>query len=108
MEQEGAGFVAAIANYLIATVWYAVLFGRMWQKLAGITDMKPKPMNVVLPFLNMGGFFGRLGYIVPVTLSGKLYERKPWGLWLPGAGTPQSHRATAPSGLNSTRPPRSA
>ncbi len=109
-----AVFVAAVANYLIATVWYAVLFGRMWQKFTGITDMKPRPMNVVLVFLGslvmsfilfhsivfgnaflnmggisggiMGGFFGWLGYIVPVTLSSKLYERKPWGLWLLDAG----------------------
>ncbi len=105
-----AVIVAAIANYLIATIWYAALFGKVWQKLTGITDMNPAPMNIVLVFIGslvlsfvlyhsivfgdayvkmsgvssglMGGFFGWLGYIAPVTLSTKLYEKKPWGLWL--------------------------
>lgn len=35
--------VAAIANYVIATIWYAAIFGKVWQKLTGITDMKPAP-----------------------------------------------------------------
>lgn len=102
--------VAAIANYLIATIWYAAIFAKTWQKLTGITDMKPAPMNVVLvligsfvlsfvlyhsivfgnAYLKMGGaagglcggFFGWIGYIAPVTLSTKLYEKKSWGLWL--------------------------
>ncbi len=105
-----AVLVAAIANYLIATVWYAVLFPKVWQKLTGITDMKPAPLNIVLVFIGslvlsfilehsvifanaylgtsgvsgglMSGFFGWFGYIAPVTLSTKLYEKKPWGLWL--------------------------
>lgn len=105
-----AVLVAAIANYLIATIWYAAIFSKTWQKLTGITDMKPAPMNIVLVFIGslllsyvlyhsivfgdayvgmkgvsgglMGGFFGWLGYIAPVTLSTKLYEKKPWGLWL--------------------------
>ena len=105
-----AVLVAAVANYAIATIWYAVLFDKIWKKLTGITDMKPVPMNMILTFLGslvlsyvlyhsivfgdeyvkmsgmpgglMGGFFGWLGYIAPVTLSTKLYEKKPWGLWL--------------------------
>ncbi|MGD0581516.1 MAG: DUF1761 domain-containing protein [Bacteroidales bacterium] len=102
--------VAAIANYFIAIIWYAVIFGKVWQKLTGITDMKPAPMNIMLVLIGsfvlsfilyhsivfgnayfkisgisgglMGGFFGWLGYIAPVTLSTKLYEKKPWGLWV--------------------------
>jgi hypothetical protein len=105
-----AVLIAAVANYVIATIWYAAIFGKLWQKLTGITDMKPAPMNIVLVFIGsfvlsyvlyhsivfaeaylkiggiqggiMGGFFGWLGYIAPVTLSTKLYEKKPWGLWL--------------------------
>jgi hypothetical protein len=105
-----AVLVAAIANYVIATIWYAAIFGKVWQKLTGITDMKPTPMNIVLVFIGslllsfvlyhsivfgnaylgtkgiqgglMGGIFGWLGYIAPVTLSTKLFEKKPWGLWL--------------------------
>ncbi len=102
--------VAAIVNYVIATIWYAALFGKVWQKLTGITEMKPSPMNIFLSFIGslvlsfvlchsiafgnaytnmsgiggglMGGFFGWLGYIAPVTLTTKLYEKKPWGLWI--------------------------
>jgi hypothetical protein len=104
-----AVLVAAIANYIIATIWYAVIFGNLWKKLTGINEMKPAPMNIVLVFIGsfvlsfvlyhsivfgdaffkisgiggglMGGFFGWFGYIAPVTLSTKLYEKKPWGLW---------------------------
>jgi hypothetical protein len=105
-----AVLVAAIVNYVLATIWYAALFGKAWRRLTGIADMKPAPMNIVLVFVGslllsyvlyhsivfgsaytkmsgvggglMGGFFGWLGYIAPVTLATKLYERKPWGLWL--------------------------
>ena len=105
-----AVLVAAIANYVIATIWYALIFGKIWKKLTGITDMKPAPVNILLVFIGslvlsfvlyhsivfgnayfkisglagglMGGFFGWFGYIAPVTLSTKLYEKKPWGLWL--------------------------
>ena len=105
-----AVLVAAIANYVIATIWYALIFGKIWKKLTGITDMKPAPVNILLVFIGslvlsfvlyhsivfgnayfkisglagglMGGFFGWFGYIAPVTLSAKLYEKKPWGLWL--------------------------
>jgi Protein of unknown function (DUF1761) len=105
-----AVLVAAIANYALAAIWYAAIFGKVWQRLTGITEMKPAPMNIVLVFIGslilsfvlyhsivfgnayvntsgiqgglMGGFFGWLGYIAPVTLATKLYEKKPWGLWL--------------------------
>ena len=105
-----AVLVAALANYVIATIWYAVIFGKLWKKLTGITDMKAVPVNLILVFLGsfvmsfvlyhsiafgesftkmtgvsggmMGGFFGWLGYIAPVTLMTKIYEKKPWGLWL--------------------------
>ncbi|MEI8047549.1 MAG: DUF1761 domain-containing protein [Bacteroidota bacterium] len=104
-----AVLVAAIANYIIATQWYAAIFVKVWQRLTGITDMKPEPVKIVLVFIGslvlsfvlyhsivfgnayfnmsgisgglMGGFFGWLGYIAPITLSTKLYEKKPWGLW---------------------------
>ena len=105
-----AVFVAALVNYVIATIWYAAVFGKTWKRLTGITDMKPAALNIILVFIGsltlsfvlyhsivfgnayfkisgltgglLGGFFGWLGYIAPVTLSTKLYEKKPWGLWL--------------------------
>jgi hypothetical protein len=30
----------------------------------------------------MGGFFGWLGFIAPVTLTNVMYEKRPWKLWL--------------------------
>jgi hypothetical protein len=105
-----AVFVAALANYVIATVWYAVLFGGVWKKLTGISNMKPMPMNTVLVFIGslilsyvllhsivfgntytqmsgaagglMGGFFNWLGFIAPVTLTNVIYEKRSWKLWL--------------------------
>lgn len=102
--------VAAIASYAIATIWYAILFGKLWQKLTGITGMKPAPATIVLSLVGsfvmslvlyhmiifsnaffhiggihgglFGGFHGWLGFVAPATLMTKLYEKKPWGLWL--------------------------
>jgi hypothetical protein len=105
-----AVLVAAVVNYAIAMIWYGAIFGKLWQKLTGITDMKPAPLNIILVFLGsfllsfvlyhaifyageyhkiagvsrglMVGFFNWLGFVAPVTLTTKLYEKKPWGLWL--------------------------
>jgi hypothetical protein len=105
-----AVFVAAVANYVIATIWYAVLFGSLWKKLAGMTEMKPTPMNMILVFIGslvtsfvllhsiifgnaflkmggvsggfMGGFFSWLGFIAPITLTNVIYEKRSWKLWL--------------------------
>ncbi len=101
---------AAIASYIIAAIWYGVIFSKLWQRLTGITDMKPKPVNIVLVLIAClvmayvlqhtivfadayhkvsgleGGltvaFFCWLGFISTVTLCTKIYENKPWGLWL--------------------------
>jgi hypothetical protein len=105
-----AVLVAALANYIIATAWYAVLFSGVWKKLTGISEMKPMPLNIVLVFIGslvmsfvllhsivfgntythmsgaagglMGGFFSWLGFIAPVTLTNVLYEKRPWKLWI--------------------------
>jgi len=105
-----AVFAAALASYIIATIWYAVLFSSVWKKLTGISEMKPKPVNIVLVFIGslvmsyvlahsivfgnfytkmsgvsgglMGGFFNWLGFIAPVTLTNVFYEKRPWKLWL--------------------------
>ncbi len=102
--------VAALVSYAIGSLWYSLLFGKLWQRLAGVTDPKPSPMIFVLSLVGsfvmsfvlyhsilfgnayfemggvagglMGGFFGWLGYVAPVTLTTKLYQNKPWGLWL--------------------------
>jgi uncharacterized membrane protein len=102
--------VAAGASYVIAFLWYGLIFAKLWQKLTGITDMKPAPVNILLVLIGtfimayvlchsltfgdaylktsgiyggvMCGFFNWLGFIAPVTLCTKLYEKKPWALWL--------------------------
>jgi hypothetical protein len=103
-------FLAALASYVIAAVWYAVLFSKLWKKLTGIEEMKPSPVKMVIVFAGslvmsfvlyhnivfgnaffhmsgitggvMGGFFGWLGFIAPVTLTNVIYEKRPAQLWL--------------------------
>lgn len=105
-----AVLIAALANYVIATVWYAVLFSNLWKKLTGIPDMKPSLIKMVIVFIGsvvisfvllhsivfgneylkmsgilgglMGGFFSWLGFIAPVTLTNVIYEKRLWKLWL--------------------------
>lgn len=105
-----AVLVAAIASYAIASVWYGVIFRKLWMELTGVTDMKPAPMSMILPFIGslvmsyvlthsiafgnsytamsgvsgglMGGFFNWLGFIAPVTLMGVVYEKRKWKLWM--------------------------
>jgi hypothetical protein len=105
-----AVLVAAFANYIIATVWYAILFTGLWKKLTGIQEMKPTPVKMLLAFIGslmlslglvhaivfgnaylkmsgvagglMGGFFSWFGFIAPITLTNVIYERRPWKLWL--------------------------
>jgi hypothetical protein len=101
---------AAVASYIIAAIWYGAIFSKLWQRLTGITGMKPAPMNIVLVLTGcfvmsyvldhslvfgnaylktsgiqgglMGAFFIWLGFVATVTLCTKLYEKKPWELWL--------------------------
>lgn len=101
---------AAIACYIIAAIWYGAIFSKVWVRLTGITDMKPAPLNIVLVLIAsfvmayvldhsiifgnaylktsgvsgglMGAFFLWLGFVATITLCTKLYEKKPWGLWL--------------------------
>ena len=105
-----AVLVAAIASYAIASVWYGVIFRKLWMGLTGISDMKPAPMSMILPFVGslfmsyvlvhsivfgnaytnmsgvsgglMGGFFDWIGFIAPVTLMGVVYEKRKWKLWV--------------------------
>jgi len=51
-------------------LYHSITFGDAYFKITGIQGGL------------MGGFFDWLGFIAPVTLCTKLYEKKPWGLWL--------------------------
>lgn len=101
---------ATVAAYIFGAIWYGAIFSKLWQRLTGITDMKPKPVNFILVLVSMfvmsyvldnslvfgdsylhvsvvaggleGAFFLWLGYVATVTLVTKLYENKPWGLWI--------------------------
>jgi len=101
---------ATVASYILGAVWYGVIFKNAWIRLTGISDMKPKPFNLILVLVSMfvmayvlnhsiifgdaylktggiqgalmGAFFLWLGFVATTTLIIKLYENKPWGLWL--------------------------
>jgi hypothetical protein len=104
-----AVLVAAIASYVIASVWYGVVFRKVWTDLTKITEMKLTAKNIVIVFIGtlmmsyvldhsvafgnayvhssglagglQGGFFNWLGFIAPLTLTGVVYEKRPWKLW---------------------------
>ncbi len=105
-----AVIAATLASYVIASIWYGVLFRKLWMRLTGITGMKPLPLNIILALVGSfvmsyvlyhsiafgdayvkasgvsggmsGGFFNWLGFIAPVTLMSVLYEKRSWKLWL--------------------------
>jgi hypothetical protein len=102
--------VAALANYIIGSLWYGVLFRKAWLKLAGLSEMKVSVLSVVagligalltsyvlqhsLVFGNtylktsgvsgglMGAFYLWLGFVAPVTVGVVIYEKKPWMYWI--------------------------
>jgi hypothetical protein len=104
-----AVIVAALANYIIGSLWYGVLFRKTWQRLSGIGEMKITVLSVVLALIGafvtsyvllhtlvfgseylkssgigtglLGAFSIWLGFIAPVTLGVVIYEKKPWALW---------------------------
>ena len=105
-----AVIVAALANYIIGSLWYGVLFRKAWQKLSGVGEMKVTALSVILGLIGalftsyvlqhslafgaeylksdsigtalMGAFFLWLGFIAPVTIGVVTYEKKPFTLWL--------------------------
>ncbi|HEY2580347.1 MAG TPA: DUF1761 domain-containing protein, partial [Mucilaginibacter sp.] len=44
---------ATVASYILGAIWYGVIFKNAWIRLTGITDMKPKPVNLVLVLVSM-------------------------------------------------------
>jgi hypothetical protein len=105
-----AVLIAAFANYIFAYIWYAVIFSKLWSNLTGITEMKPNPVKIILVFIGalvmsfvlyheivfgdaytnitgirgglMVGVFNWIGFIAPLTLTGVVYEKRSWKLWL--------------------------
>ena len=44
-----AVIVAALATFFLGAVWYMALFGKLWQRLQGISDEKKKQMQAARP-----------------------------------------------------------
>jgi hypothetical protein len=102
--------VAALANYVIGSLWYGVFFSKSWVRLSGLKEMKVSAASVIsgligalltayvlqhaIFFANeylktsgiggglMTGFFGWIGFIAPVTIGVVTYEKKPFALWI--------------------------
>lgn len=43
--------LGAVAFFAVGAVWYSVLFGKVWQKEAGMTDEKMAGSNMAMTFL---------------------------------------------------------
>jgi len=102
--------VAALAGYVLAYLWYAVVFKNRWMQLTGVTEMKPTAKTIILALVGawftswvldhatlfgnsylhtsgvsgglMCGFFNWLGFVAPVTMMSSLYEKRRWSLWV--------------------------
>jgi hypothetical protein len=102
--------IAAVANYVIGSLWYGVIFRKAWLKMSGISEMKVTAVSVILGLIGAlltsyvlqhaiffateylktsgvvggltTGFFSWLGFIAPVTIGVVTYEKKPFPLWI--------------------------
>jgi hypothetical protein len=118
---------AAVAAFVLGSLWFGPLFGKAWMKTMGMTmedakaRMQSDPsakgkmmrgygimavttliMSFVLAhsiafasaYLNdfsvwagvLAGFWSWLGFVVPVSLGGVLWENKSWKWWFITAG----------------------
>jgi len=87
-----AVLVAAIASFLLGGIWYSnALFGRVWQREAGVTDEKLKQGNMakifgfafILAFLAAWNFANFLGPRPPVAFA-TLVGASAGLLWVAG------------------------
>ncbi len=102
--------VAAVSSYVIAFLWYGVIFKNRWIQLTGISEMKPTAKTIILALVGswfmswvldhsiifgnaylhtggvsgglMCGFFNWLGFFAPLTMMNVLYEKRKWNLWV--------------------------
>jgi hypothetical protein len=101
---------------VIGFLWYGPLFGKMWQKLSGISDADIKKAGSNMPMLYgtmflatlvtayvlshfqqaggamdmmdgaMIGFWAWLGFVATTMLTNVLFDKKPFNLYLLNAG----------------------
>lgn len=108
-----AVLVNMVLSIVLGFIWYGPLFGKKWAALSGIPMPAEKPpfKTMIKPIifslvgalfmsyvLSMGiaaagavtgmvaGFFGWIGFIVPVYLNSSGWEGKPWTLFAINAG----------------------
>jgi hypothetical protein len=104
-----AVLVAALAAFVVGSLWYTVLFGKIWMKLAGVKKDKKDPYMAVrflvyligqlvmafvlahfLIFTNAVSyvegfitvFWLWLGFIAPISIGGVLWEKKSINLFV--------------------------
>ncbi|MBT6774982.1 DUF1761 domain-containing protein [Candidatus Woesearchaeota archaeon] len=105
-----AVLVAAVVAFLLGFIWYGPLFGKIWMKLSGMPDVKPKKKDMMLRSLGglasyivmayvlarifdlinvvalseglWVGFLAWLGFVGTITFGSFLWEKKPFNLWL--------------------------
>ena len=103
--------VVTLGKFALGFVWYALIFGKQWQKLAGVTEASMKAgmvkaigTDLVTTFILAWvlvhavhyagamtwatgaavGFFNWLGFVGALTLAATVYENRPLKLWLIG------------------------
>ncbi len=102
--------VAALVSFGLGALWYAVLFGKAWQRLSGTAEVKQTAPSLIVVLIGsllmsfvlhhaiffanaylktggvggglMVGFFNWIGFIAPVTIGVVTYEKKPFALWV--------------------------
>ncbi len=108
--------VAAVAQFIVGAIWYALLFGKKWGELVGMTEETAKQMNANpallygLPFIAylvscyvlahfvhytnaktakegaQTGFWAWLGFTATVLFIQYHFQNKAFALWAIDAG----------------------
>ena len=64
-----AVLVAAVVAFLLGFIWYGPLFGKIWMKLSGMPDVKPKKKDMMLRSLG-----GLASYIVMAYVLARIFD----------------------------------
>jgi hypothetical protein len=107
-----AVLVAALSGFVIGSLWYGPLFGKVWMRLTGMTKEKGAQANMAVTFggayvLNViaalgiatvsvehtgmmfalhVGLLGAFFFVAPALGVIYLFEQQPFRLWLVNAG----------------------
>ena len=104
--------VAALSGFVIGSLWYGPVFGKLWMRLTGMTKEKGAQANMALTFggayllnviaaigiatVSVGhtgvmfalhvGLLGACFFVAPALGVIYLFEQQPFRLWLVNAG----------------------